>query len=292
MAGLVLASLFAGQSAPMARHLEKLDRGVVAVRTGAHEAFISWRLLGTDPSGLAFNVYRGATKLNAAPLTGATNFTDKAATAEAYSVRPVLNNAEQPAPASTPAWAQPYLRIPLQQPAGGTTVDGGTYTYTANDASAADLDGDGQYELVLKWDPSNSRDNGSAGVTGPVLLDAYRLDGTRLWRIDLGKNIRAGAHYTQFLVYYFDGDGRAELACKTADGTVDGAGKTLGDASKDYRSLLTPTDAPAVPNTRDARYGRILAGPEYFTVFDGRTGAALASAPYVPGRDPIDGWGG
>ncbi|MGI4863027.1 MAG: rhamnogalacturonan lyase [Janthinobacterium lividum] len=292
VAGLSLAGLVASQSAQVPRHLETLDRGVVAVHTGKHEVFISWRLLGNDPSGLAFNVYRGTTKLNAAPLTGATNFIDKTATNEAYSVKPVLSNAEQPATAGTQAWAQPYLRIPLQQPAGGTTIDGGTYTYAANDASAADLDGDGQYELILKWDPTNSRDNGSAGVTGPVLLDAYRLDGMRLWRIDLGKNIRAGAHYTQFLAYDFDGDGRAEIACKTADGTVDGAGKSIGDTSKDYRSLTTPTDAPAVPSARDSRYGRILAGPEYFTVFDGRTGAALASAPYVPGRDPIDGWGG
>jgi len=292
VAGLSLAGLLANQPAPAPRHLETLDRGVVAVRTGAHEAFISWRLLGTDPSGLAFNIYRGTTKLNAIPLTGATNFSDKAATTEPYSVRPVLRGAAQPAPRSTLAWAQPYLRIPLQQPAGGTTSDGGAYTYAANDASAADLDGDGQYELILKWDPTNSRDNGSAGVTGPVLLDAYRLDGTRLWRIDLGKNIRAGAHYTQVLAYDFDGDGRAEVACKTADGTTDGQGKALGDPGKDYRSLTTPTDAPAVPSARDPRYGRILAGPEYFTVFDGRTGAALASAPYVPGRDPIDGWGG
>jgi rhamnogalacturonan endolyase len=291
-AGLSLVGVGASQPAPAPRQLEQLDRGVVAVHTGAHEVFISWRLLGTDPRNVAFNVYRGATKLNAAPLTGATNFTDKAATTETYSVRPILGNAEQPTPLGAPAWAQPYLRIPLQQPPGGTTPDGGAYTYTANDASAADLDGDGQYELVLKWDPTNSRDNGSAGLTGPVLLDAYRLDGTRLWRIDLGKNIRAGAHYTQFLAYDFDGDGRAEIACKTADGTVDGVGKPIGDARKDYRSLITPTDAPAVPSARDPRYGRILAGPEYFTVFEGRTGAALASAPYVPGRDPIGGWGG
>ncbi|RZK59956.1 MAG: hypothetical protein EOO59_07295, partial [Hymenobacter sp.] len=291
-AGLSLVGLVAIRAAPVPRVLEKLDRGVVVVPLKNHAVFISWRLLGTDPSGLAFNVYRGTNKLNPAPLAGATSYTDPAATGEPYSVRPVLGGTEQPASAGVRAWAQPYLRVPLQRPPGGTTPDGEAYTYSANDASAADLDGDGQYELILKWDPSNSRDNGSAGLTGPVLLDAYRLDGTRLWRIDLGKNIRAGAHYTQFLAYDFDGDGRAEIACKTADGTVDGAGKTLGDARKDYRSLLTPTDAPAVPSARDARYGRILAGPEYFTVFEGRTGAALASAPYVPGRDPIDGWGG
>ena len=145
---------------------------------------------------------------------------------------------------------------------------------------------------IVKWDPSNSRDNASAGLSGRQLIDAYKLDGTRLWRIDLGRNIRAGAHYTQFMVYDLDGDGRAELACKTADGTVDGAGTVIGDATKDYRSLIVPTDGIQVPATNDARYGKVLAGPEYFTIFDGATGAALATTEYLPGRDPIDGWGG
>jgi len=125
-----------------------------------------------------------------------------------------------------------------------------------------------------------------------VLLDAYRLDGTRLWRIDLGRNIRAGAHYTQFIVYDLDGDGRAELACKTADGTVDGRGRVIGDASKDYRSLEVQTDGLRVQDAADRRYGKVLAGPEYLTIFDGLTGAALVTTAYVPGREPQDGWGG
>ena len=119
---------------------------------------------------------------------------------------------------------QPYLRVPLQVPPGGTTPIGEAYTYSANDTSVGDLDGDGEYEMVVKWDPSNAKDNSQEGYTGNVYLDAYTLDGTRLWRIDLGRNIRAGAHYTQFIVYDLDGDGKAEVAAKTADGTVDGAG--------------------------------------------------------------------
>jgi rhamnogalacturonan endolyase len=187
--------------------------------------------------------------------------------------------------------------VPLQRPDAVTVeappgVPAANFTYNANDASAADLDGDGEYEIVLKWDPSNSRDTASPGLSGRVLLDAYELDGRRLWRIDLGRNIRAGAHYTQFIVYDLDGDGRAEVACKTADGTVDGRGRIIGDASKDYRSLSVPTDGSPVNDVRDRRYGKVLAGPEYFTVFDGRTGGVLASTDYIPGREPQDGWGG
>jgi rhamnogalacturonan endolyase len=279
------------------------------VRTVDKTVYVSWGLLGNESPETAFNVYRAtdggaAVRLNDKPLTLTTDLSDASAPAtrsHVYTVRPVRAGRELAPSAPTTVRAhspvQPYLTVPLQRPVGGDVdVPAGaktaTYTYSPNDASVADLDGDGEYEIVVKWDPSNSRDTASLGLSGRQLIDAYRLDGTRLWRIDLGRNIRAGAHYTQFIVYDFDGDGRAELACKTADGTVDGAGRVLGDGTKDYRSLEVPTDAPAVKDARDRRYGKVLAGPEYFTVFDGRTGAALATTAYVPGREPQDGWGG
>ncbi len=279
--------------------MERLGRGVVAVRSSEASVYVGWRLLATDPANVAFNLYRTARgakpeRLNQAPLTKTTDFVDTTAdlrVENTYEVRAVTGGKEQPAGdtfrLADNAPVQPFLTVPLQRPAGGK-VPGPAgapmdYTYSPNDASAADLDGDGEYEIVLKWDPSNSRDTASNGVTGNVLLDAYELDGTRLWRIDLGRNIRAGAHYTQFIVFDLDGDGRAELACKTADGTVDGKGKVIGDRAKDYRSL----DDPKSP-----RYGKILAGPEYLTVFDGLTGAALATTDYIPGREPQDAWGG
>ena len=289
--------------------VENLGRGVIAVRATENTVYVGWRLLGTDPSDVAFNVYRASgsgapVKLNQAPLVTTTNMVDTSADltqANAYTVRPVLQGTElAPSvpfvlPASAPI--QQYLTVPLDRPAGGNVEvppnsPTSAFTYSPNDASAADLDGDGEYELIVKWDPSNSRDNASAGLSGRQLIDAYKIDGTRLWRIDLGRNIRAGAHYTQFMVYDLDGDGRAEVACKTADGTVDGAGTAIGDATKDYRSLLVPTDGIQVPATNDARYGKVLAGPEYFTIFDGATGAALATTEYLPGRDPLGGWGG
>lgn len=292
--------------APATRQMEKLGRGVVAVAQPGTGVFVSWRLLASDPAGASFNVFRKTAggkfiKLNSSPITTSTNWVDKSdlgtsnTQSVSYTVQLVGAKGESAKLESAPVWAQNFLRVPLRQPEGGTVSSGAevsSYTYTANDASVADLDGDGTYEIVLKWDPTNSKDNGSPGLSGPAILDAYKLDGTFLWRINLGKNIRSGAHYTQFMVYDLDGDGKAEIACKTADGTIDGKGKVIGNAGKDYRSLTVPTDGVQVPDTRDRRYGKIMAGPEYFTVFNGLTGAALATMAYVPSREPLNGWGG
>lgn len=258
------------------RQMEYLNRGAVAMPNVEGGFLISWRLLGDDPENIAFNVYRNKAKLNDTPLTSSTNFLDKnPIQGSVYTIKSVLKGKEQKEVAKALSLTQSYLEIPLQIPEGGTMPDGKPFTYAANDASMGDLDGDGEYEIILKWEPSNAKDNSQNGYTGNVFLDAYKLNGNRLWRIDLGKNIRAGAHYTQFMVYDLDGDGKAELACKTADGTTDAKGKVIGDATKDYRN----TD------------GRILEGAEFFTIFNGLTGTELASTEYVPSRSPIESWG-
>nr|WP_167483800.1 rhamnogalacturonan lyase [Paenibacillus xylanexedens] len=255
--------------------MEFLDRGVVAVKTGTG-VFVSWRLLGTEGSNVSFNVYRDGTKVNATPITNSTNLQDASGTSSSkYTVRAVVSGTEQAASAAASVWGNNYLSVPLNVPAGGTTPDGVAYTYSANDASAGDLDGDGEYELIVKWDPSNAKDNSQSGYTGEVFIDAYKLNGTRLWRISLGKNIRAGAHYTQFMVYDLDGDGKAEVAMKTADGTKDGTGVVIGDASKDYRNSS----------------GYVLSGPEFLTVFNGQTGKALSTVNYEPARGNVSSWG-
>ncbi len=256
------------------RWMENLNRGTVAVRTGGNSVFLSWRLLGTEPQSTAFNIYRNGTKINASPVT-ASSYTDNSSTDALYLVKAVNNGVEDNRANETTVWPKQFKQIPLQQPAGGTTPDAVVYTYNANDASAADLDGDGEYEIILKWDPTNSKDNSQSGYTGNVFIDAYKMNGTRLWRIDLGKNIRAGAHYTQFLVYDFDNDGKAELACKTADGTKDGNGTVIGNATADYRNSN----------------GYILTGPEYLTVFNGMTGAAIDTKDYTPARGTVSSWG-
>ncbi|HSC55110.1 MAG TPA: rhamnogalacturonan lyase [Phnomibacter sp.] len=247
--------------------MENLDRGVVAMIDSSKHVFVSWRLLGTDDEQIAFNVYRQqdqqkAVKLNNKPVTKTTWWLDSTANASAnnqYFVKPVLKGIEQPASKSFTLSPNPYLSIKLQTPAG----------YAPNDASVGDLDGDGAYEIVLHQ-TGRGRDNSQAGITDAPIFQAYKLDGTLLWTINLGKNIREGAHYTQFMVYDLDGDGKAEVAMKTADGSIDGKGNVIGDSSKDWRN----------------EKGYILDGPEFLTVFNGLTGAAITTVPYWASRYP------
>jgi rhamnogalacturonan endolyase len=277
LASLALAMSSAIPSAALAqRQMEHLGRGLVALRIENGDVCVQWRMLGTDPPGIAFNLYRATgdsepIRVNDEPIAGPTHVVDGGADpahSSAWFVRPVIDGREQ---APTPrfvipagAAALPYLSVPVSPPEG----------YHPNDASVGDLDGDGEYEIVVHM-VGRGRDNSQDGDTTEPIFDAYRLDGTRLWRINLGKNIREGAHYTQFMVYDLDGDGRAEFACKTADGTVDGRGTVIGDANADHRN--------------DA--GRILGGPEFLTVFNGLSGAALATVDYIPPRGDVSAWG-
>lgn len=284
-------------ASPPARQMEALDRGLVALRRATAQVYLGWRLLGTDPATVGFNVYRSsnggtAVKLTSTPITSSTNYVDttfSATASNAYFVRPVVGGIEQAAsetvvlPASAPL--QQYLSIPLDIPPGGQVPDVAnpgqllSYTYTANDASVGDLDGDGEYEIVLKWSPTNESNGSAAAYTGSTIFDAYKLDGTKLWRIDLGRNIRSGAQYAPFLVYDLDGDGKAEVVSRTMPGTKDGLG----------RNVILPGDDPNADYRNSA--GRITTGPEYLTVFDGATGGAMATVPFTPDRQDISTWG-
>lgn len=249
------------------KQMEWLDRGLVALPMADGKVYLGWRWLGTESDDTAYRVYRkdfrGEELLTPTPLTDSTNLIDEGVQGTAtYTVVPIIEgeageraqvivNADQPFPG--------YLSVPLQTPEG----------YQPNDGSVGDLDGDGRYEIVL-MQVGRSLDNSQSGETDPPILQAYTLQGDKLWEINLGINIRSGAHYTQFQVYDYDGDGRAELICKTADGTTDGTGQIIGNKRADHRN--------------DSGY--VLEGPEYLTVFEGTTGKAIDTIRYWPQRLP------
>ncbi len=266
---------------------EKLSRGLIGIPT-EEGMYFSWRMTLEDAAGLQFDLYRSSNggaevKLNKEPIDWTSDFLDRTVD---YTVDNRWTLKATTGEVAT--WTRlkgeernPYLSIPICKPEDGE-IAGEPFTYTANDCSVGDLDGDGEYEIILKWSPSNSKRPPQRGFTGNTYLDAYKMDGTRLWRIDLGPNVRSGAATTNFLVFDFDGDGCAEICCKTGDGTVDGLGHRIGDAQVDWRTW----------DKKSPTYGKIVNGPEYLTVFEGRTGKELDSKEYIPTRYPLDGWGG
>lgn len=287
--GVPLAAADPGQAGPAAqaspaapapsgptRQVETLDRAPVAVLTD-RGVTLGWRMLGLDKDSVGFHVIRDGVQITDEPIRSTTTYVDPAGTAASkYVIKTVGNgNGQDKLSAEFSPLAQNYLPIKLDKPADGVSKDGKPYTYTANDSSVADLDGDGAYEIIQLWNPSNAQDNSKSGYTGNVYVDAYKMDGTKLWRIDLGRNIRAGAHYTQMLAYDFDGDGTGEVAFKTADGTTDAAGTVIGDAAADYRNSA----------------GYVLSGPEFLTVFNGASGTIMDTVPYDPPRGSVAAWG-
>ncbi|MEJ3749534.1 rhamnogalacturonan lyase [Actinomycetes bacterium KLBMP 9797] len=287
--GAVPAPAHAGHSGRPRVQLENLDRGLVAAATG-EGVFLSWRLLGSEVSGhtatgLAganFHVYRNGRRI--ATVTDSTNYLDRAAPAGVtYRVAAVVRGREVDRSKPVTPWSANSHDVPLRRPAGGVTPAGEAFVYHANDVSVGDLDGDGQYEYVVKWDPSNSKDVSQVGYTGNQLIDAYRLDGTLLYRIDLGVNIRAGAHYTQFLVYDFDGDGRSELMFKTAPGTKVTRYDRAGNAVSERYITMPRADVKAgYAHTDDYR----MSAADYYEHLVGMFRGWHAHPEVVAGRWP------
>lgn len=251
--------------------VENLDRGISAISTGSG-MMVSWRFLADDSDNSIFKLYRNNALIYTSNAGNATCYLDKdGKSTDTYKVETVESGTIVSLDTCAMQSGSNYLEVKLDVPKAQTSG----ITYSPNDCTVGDVDGDGQYELFVKWDPSNSKDNSQKGKTDKVFIDCYKIDGTKLWRIDLGVNIRAGAHYTQMLVADYDLDGLAEMVCKTADGTVDGVGNVIGDSSKDYRNSN----------------GYILSGPEYYTLFEGSTGKALDTVDYNPGRGTVSKWG-
>lgn len=269
------------------REMESLGRGLVAVRTD-NGVYLSWRLLGTEStidtilSSPSFNIYRDGNLI--ANVSDSTNYLDTEY-GEYYKVAPVIDGEEGEMCSDVKVLDNQYFDIPVQKPADFTAEDGQTHQYAIGDASCGDLNGDGEYEIIVKWD-CNAQDNSQSGYTGNVLIDAYKKDGTLLWRIDLGRNIRGGAHYTQFIVYDFDLDGAAELCCKTAPGSKDSNSNYVNQASLDYNVKAGDNSAVYVDGG-----GRISDGPEYYTYFES-DGSAADTVFYAFSRNSNDGYWG
>lgn len=270
---------------------EKLGRGLVAWRSADATVTVGWRYLSSDPRDIAFDLYRDGDKI-AEGLSESTQFDDADIDASIPHSYELYANGEKLA-ATTSHTTLGYIEIPLPaQPPGGTTLpvkdekgaiteEGAAYTYFPGDCSIGDMDGDGEFEIVLKWNPTVM--GGFWHYSGEVYYECLKLDGSSLWRICMGRNIHAGEHCSDFAVADFDGDGKAEMIVKTGDGTVDGKGNAIGDPNADWRNNC----------------GQIMDGPEYITVFNGRTGRAMDTKGYMPVRGPIEdahwtkprGWG-
>lgn len=279
--------------------MEKLGRGLVAYRDGTSTIRISWRYLKSDDINISFNIYRsiivGGTEgsrvlvNSSGPVSKSTFFSAYLPNANAiwFFLREVHDGVESENDAAAyllkstaDGGGNPYIEIPMKQVAGDVN-----WIYSPNDASFADLDGDGEMELIIHR-AGVGKDNAQSGITDAPVIQAYKLDGTFLWEINLGINIREGAHYTQFMVYDLDGDGKAELVCKTAEGGTDGVGNYIGEAY--FPTYVKKFNLGLRTYNRNADYrltnGYIPAGPEFLTVFNGETGAEISTVEYDPPR--------
>ena len=268
------------------RQMEKLDRGLIAIKTDGG-VYLSWRLFdsednifGSADKNMSFNVYRDGKKIS--EVATKTNYVDSTVGTN-YSVAPVINGVEGEKCDAVTVYNNSYFDIPLSKPDDETIYDPSgnelaTYSFFPADCSTGDVDGDGEYEIIVKW-TSSEHDVGSPGdpaYSGTVHLAAYKLDGTKLWNndIELGKNVYSSAHTVQFLVYDFDGDGKSEVMCQTSLGSKDGQGKYVSNAAQTDEEIKAITDEEN--STADYRgYGRITEGKEFLTVFNGETGVAM-----------------
>jgi len=271
---LVIIGMIFSNNLLAQRQMEYLTRGLVAVKSGDN-IFLSWRKFATDTGDVSYNIFRDDSLINELPITGISNYVDTSGTlGSIYYVETLFDSTKKEISNPVTVWENNFITLPLQTPSG----------YSPNDGSVGDLDGDGELEIIVKME-GVTHDNAQSGVTDPVFLHAYEFDGTLLWSIDLGINIRGGAHYTQFMVYDLNGDGRAEVACKTAPGTKDGSGSYLN------KGPAVDDDDGADYRTTGSWDGFIIEGPEYLTVFNGLTGNEITTVNYVPSRDPTNGWG-
>ena len=271
------------------REVEWLDRGLVAVKAEKGN-FVSWRILATEYNeSLSFDLSRNGTKI--AKNLSLTNFSDTEGKAGDVYKLEVLKKGTVLDTSEVKASGTNYLGIRVQKPEGGST-DEGAYTYRMNDAAVGDLDGDGEFEIIVKWYPTNAIDSSEHKLTGPTLFDAYKLDGTLLWRIDMGLNLTSGAHYNQIVVADFNGDGKSEIFLKTADGTtVYGTTNGKFDKNKVVSVIGNAADNGKYLSKSGNTTGHITGGPEYISFFEGESGKVIDTASYAFPVGNVASWG-
>jgi rhamnogalacturonan endolyase len=257
VANAILVLCIVSMSVYSQRIMERLGRGLVVANAGGATKYLSWRLLGPEQgTDIAFNVYKGGTKLNATPIATSTNYEDNSAGSGDYTLKVVAGGAEQSETIKPMLVLQSnYLEMPLKAAPGRSVKFG----------CVGDLDGDGEYEYVVDRQQNNQSQ----------YVDAYHRDGRFLWRIDMGPNSTntsmstPGAatigygHSDNEAVYDIDCDGKGELLLKVANGTIFGDNKVLN----------------ATTNANDA----------FITAIDGMTGAEKGTRILVPNDNPTIG---
>ena len=255
------------------KQMEALNRGFVAVKS-AEGVFLSWRFLGTDSETLAFNIYKNGSLLNPEPVADVTSYLDKeAAAGAAYTLVPVQDGKELTEEAEEAISFEEYLSVPVKQYEAGN--------YDIYDASVGDLDGDGEYEIVVRRNPADMNPNTRVAY---ALLEAYELDGTHMWTIDIGPN-EINPVDLNFIVYDMNGDGRAEVVMRSFEGTTDGVGNQIGDVNGDGKTDYSKNNVIVM---KDRSY--LSEGPEILSMYDGETGAELARTDLLPEREPLNTW--
>lgn len=278
-----------------ARNMELLDRGVYAVATDKG-VFVSWRLLATEyGENISFNIKRNGEKINDVVINTRTNFLDeKGKAGDTYTIETILGD-QTTESAAVKANDKNYISIPMQKPDPQPNRDGTLSAYTLNDAGVADVDGDGQYEFIVKWYPDNAFDSGKAvSPSSPTIFDVYKLDGTPLWRLNMGLEMPSGAHFNQFMFYDLDEDGKAELFIKTSDGTTTYKPNAKGKFDMNDESTIVSYigDKSVVPGTNIDNNGHVNSNShEYVTVFNGLTGEEIDTIDYVNTTGNYTDWG-
>ncbi len=245
------------------RQMENLDRGLIAQKVTGKGMYVNWRITGQEWYGTSYNLYRDGILVNTTPITGASNYTDATGTPESvYTVTSIKNGVESAKSKPALILTNNYLNIKLRDLPGG---------YAPNDATMADLDGDGEMEILVKRIYADWAIN----VTYYSYIEAYKLNGDFMWAINVGPNITDDVEIN-VAAFDFDGDGKAEVFLRTSEGTIFGldingnGGVAIGDTNSDGKT-----------NYRlGGQY--MIEGPEFLSLVDGETGKELDRVDYIP----------